>query len=767
MSQKPRSRMGRLFACLALLASASFCGCGGGSSNASAVPQPSVEPVAVSISPFAANVAVNRTVTFTAAVTNVSNKAVKWSVQETNGGTVSDSGIYTAPDGAGSYHVVATSAGDTSKSATATVTVTAASKPVFTSTPALTGNVGDLYSYTIAANDPAGGTITFSLSGPTGAQLSGNQLAWTPSEAQGRMDNSFQVTATSSSGGSDSQIWTVTTNGIVRGKMNRIFVWSNDRATSPQDVTATIPVDLSTAQIIAVPASAADQSQILTGTGKVDGSFEIDNVPAGFYALAVGQDGSSLIQDFGGLWTDRNQLDLSRTIMGRPSPAVPGDGTTRHLELSGLNPWQIDDSVEFYIPNLLANWPSFGEYNVLYGLEAGATTLDQSGIYPVYMADESSGDVAIANQWENKSVQGVNMAYIARSTGGLRITDQSGQNTDVIAAMSDPTTIAPLVFRAKFNLSEFAALAAQVSPGAMIVGQQFGMAIHPMTMDHGIAGFLPYLAFDQNFGTSTAAPLSSAGNRLSRFAVQSSAQPMSVAATDLDLGDISVGNPFPPSWTPVYIYQQVYAIPVTTPGATVPAELDVAVAQETSVAPTSGDPIRPVLTPVTIATIDGKNLLQPQTNISLRPTFTWQPPSGGSANGYNLQLIKLSAAQGSNGAMETQYTQIASFVTAATTFIVPGLLDANSSYVLLIKALSEGGNDFSTTPNKIGFPRAESIVMSAVFTTGTASSPISSVEQAKPQVLGHRNPLSQFGKTVGKPAQSFPRSGLPRAGRQR
>ncbi len=47
-----------------------------------------------------------------------------WSVQEgAAGGTVSTTGVYTAPANAGTYHVVATSQADTTKIATVAVTV--------------------------------------------------------------------------------------------------------------------------------------------------------------------------------------------------------------------------------------------------------------------------------------------------------------------------------------------------------------------------------------------------------------------------------------------------------------------------------------------------------------------------------------------------------------------------------------------------------------------------------------------------------------------
>ena len=82
--------------------------------------------IAVSISPHATSVQPSATTTFTASVTGTTggqSTAVTWSVQENGGGTVNASGLYTAPATAGTYHVVATSAADTGKSDTATVSV--------------------------------------------------------------------------------------------------------------------------------------------------------------------------------------------------------------------------------------------------------------------------------------------------------------------------------------------------------------------------------------------------------------------------------------------------------------------------------------------------------------------------------------------------------------------------------------------------------------------------------------------------------------------
>jgi subtilase family serine protease len=79
--------------------------------------------VAVTVTPATASLATGGTQQFTAAVTGSTNTNVTWTA---TGGTVSTSGLYTAPATAGTYTVKATSAADTTKSASATVTVTAA-----------------------------------------------------------------------------------------------------------------------------------------------------------------------------------------------------------------------------------------------------------------------------------------------------------------------------------------------------------------------------------------------------------------------------------------------------------------------------------------------------------------------------------------------------------------------------------------------------------------------------------------------------------------
>ncbi len=148
---------------LALFLTGSF-GCPGGGSG------PVLNPVAVTITPVNASLPPGGIQTFSAGVTNTSNTRVTWSVQEgAPGGTITSAGVYTASTTAGVYHVIATSAADSTKSATVPVTVhvvvtvapasatlTLGQMQAFTATVVGTSNQGVAWS---VAEGAAGGSV--------------------------------------------------------------------------------------------------------------------------------------------------------------------------------------------------------------------------------------------------------------------------------------------------------------------------------------------------------------------------------------------------------------------------------------------------------------------------------------------------------------------------------------------------------------------------------------------------------------------------------
>ena len=88
----------------------------------SCAPPPPV--VHVAVTPAVSTVPSSGTQQFAAQVTGTADTAVVWTVQEgVSGGAVDATGLYNAPAVAGTFHVVATSHADPTRSASATVTV--------------------------------------------------------------------------------------------------------------------------------------------------------------------------------------------------------------------------------------------------------------------------------------------------------------------------------------------------------------------------------------------------------------------------------------------------------------------------------------------------------------------------------------------------------------------------------------------------------------------------------------------------------------------
>lgn len=137
--------------------SASIPNCTGwmGSDNMTVVTTPAPTPVVVTVSPASTTVLVGQAVQFTVQVDNTTNTAVTWSASK---GSITSSGIYTAPATGGSATVTAKSIADPSKTSSATVIV-----PV----PALTVDCAAAKQAFTATNVPTGAalSVTGTLSG--------------------------------------------------------------------------------------------------------------------------------------------------------------------------------------------------------------------------------------------------------------------------------------------------------------------------------------------------------------------------------------------------------------------------------------------------------------------------------------------------------------------------------------------------------------------------------------------------------------------------
>jgi len=137
----------------------------------------------VLVSPTAVTLSAGAQHGFTAEVTAAVSQAVIWSVREgASGGSVSASGLFTAPAATGLVHVVATSVADPTASGAAVVTVTAAPAITVQVTPAaVTLGQGAMQSFTAQVSGTTSQDVTWSIQeGAAGGTISAAGLYVAP-----------------------------------------------------------------------------------------------------------------------------------------------------------------------------------------------------------------------------------------------------------------------------------------------------------------------------------------------------------------------------------------------------------------------------------------------------------------------------------------------------------------------------------------------------------------------------------------------------------
>lgn len=179
--------------------------------------------ITISIRPSSASVFLGTTEQFTASVTGTSNTAVTWSVNGVNGGnqssgTISDSGLYSAPQTLPAQNpvtIIATSQADSSKSATASATLSP--RVTITLSPAVvTLATNQTQQFTATITGSTNTAVSWSVNGASGGNsitgtISNSGLYVAPSAIP--PGNSVSVTATSQADASQSAIAVVTFAG--------------------------------------------------------------------------------------------------------------------------------------------------------------------------------------------------------------------------------------------------------------------------------------------------------------------------------------------------------------------------------------------------------------------------------------------------------------------------------------------------------------------------------------------------------------------------
>ncbi len=245
---------------------AALSGCGGGSSA-----PPS--PIAVFVTPSNVQVLQGGVQVFTAGGTGTTNTSVNWTVLEgAGGGSITSAGIYTAPKAAGTFHVVATSVADSSKSASAIVTVPQVN--IFVNPSSVSMGTGESFAFAGFVSGATNQGVSWSIQeGAAGGTITGAGVYTSPNAF-----GTFHVVATSQ--------WDTSKTAVAPATVEPVSV-----STFPSsDVLGTSGVRTFTATVLGTVNHGVTWS-VLEGSGggsiSQSGDYTAPSVTGTFHAVAT------------------------------------------------------------------------------------------------------------------------------------------------------------------------------------------------------------------------------------------------------------------------------------------------------------------------------------------------------------------------------------------------------------------------------------------------------------------------------------------------
>jgi hypothetical protein len=556
--------------------------------------------------------------------------------------------------------------------------------PVFTSTPGTAASQGVLYSYQVAATDPAGGTVTLSLTAsPASATLSGSTLSWTPAAAQSRVSNSFTVTATTTSGGTAAQSWTVTPTGTITVSVMN----TNWTSTGPQTLPGEFPLGA------AIVPNADGSVLVISGSFTSPGVFTIPAVPAGYYWLTTG---INLTDIFDAFWTSSSTVDLGRDIPGPPAAVTTMQNTTFNFNIGGLTPTSTPSLVAVSTPSFFLSPAS--EATAV----SGTTTVDSA-------VDWSKVDTVFLTQYEPASLGSLKFLELgpALTVSNPGYTDGG---TNMLTETLQPSPEASL--SVSVPGSQWASLFNNVGPApAGPVGSWLSISAEPFITGRNLS--LDPFALNLPLVTD---PLNSSGPAqlpmdfcLDGAALDPSPAPEPAILTDESFGTLDYGDPFPSSWTRAVAFCQVVALPISvvgSPGTSFPFFLSYGVA----VPPSSSPSLAPLAEPVQNPTINGANLFTESTIDTTVVTLSWSAPQGTAPFGYQIAAFTQTAMP--NG---VTYATAGYFGTAKTSATLPPLTPGQT-YVFVITTAVDAAANMEISPWRSALPTGFANVISAPVT---------------------------------------------------
>ena len=301
--------------------------CGGGNSVS---PGSRSQQISIKLNQSTATVVPSQTQQFTATVTGTNNTAVTWNVDNVSGGdpqhgTISGSGLYTAPQQSGTHTVTATSVVDTTKSASATVTVQG-NVAITPATANVLARATQQFQATVGGQTSS--NVTWSVDGVSGGNATVGTISSAGVYTAPAQPGNHTITAASGTDASDSGTAPVTvfTFGIspstaslaqsgteqftatVQGLTNTGVTWSVDGVAGGNATTGTV----SAAGLYTAPGQ--------NGTHKVTATSVAD--AAASVTASVTVNGTVSISPSGATLITGSTQQFTATVQGVTNPTI-------------------------------------------------------------------------------------------------------------------------------------------------------------------------------------------------------------------------------------------------------------------------------------------------------------------------------------------------------------------------------------------------------------------------------------------------------------
>lgn len=462
--------------------------------------------------------------------------------------------------------------------------------------------------------------------------------------------------------------------------------------------TVTVPYSGASVQAIFGPLAAPTATLSTTVS---NGAFLFLNTPvATSYWLRFQGSAAGSVPSY--VESGASAIDLGQDVLGRTDAARRTAFTSVGFTLSGLTAWTPGtDGLECTSSNGSSVAYLFGT-SIGAGIDpfpAGTTSISPRRSWPSYagLIDASRGDVAVFHQLVSHSVTvgGVTYPYSvaenAYTTNAFTVTNGATTANAVTVPMTPIATGASLAV--DWRGSQFAAHLAEMGPSAVATGST--VAVEGAARDP--IGGVPLLS-----GYGGWPDLLVLGG---------------LPGTDVNLGTLSFGNPFPAPWGLFRLVRYEGGVSLLAAGATTPKAIGTFI-ESLERFPVAAGPIIPAITPVRNVRLNGLDASAGVRGVTTSPTITWDEPTVfpvGSS--YIVWVNRLSTD--ATGA--TVATAVASFRTSNRSLqLPPGILAGDSEYYLHVTATWDPSAPVATRPFRYGAPQASASYVSGIFTTSTS-----------------------------------------------